>query len=557
MNLLQRIVRLLRKLYNSTPLAVRLTIRSVPALYTFLARCGRKWSVEKERTNARPDLTGKTHSFGLPSPSGSPPEGMISVASRIPANETLYPYSFSGCNASVLSQDISASSIHTDVSAQQSSQQLQYISHTRTRPSDHRSRSNPQIEIDISSISGQHLGLSGSASCVSSRPNSLYGQTRPPSFHGQLSVSRPISPYTSRHGSGSQVSISPSITIDRGPDEEGFETAPSQTFSIQEDSPFTHLENLDEPGFKQLSELHERFRPIPLELYPRYERSTHVPDECTTYTVKALTTSFGLEEQIPAEWKTKVHPEGALYYVYRDGRFYTGANIMDDLTRDRIVACINDFDGFIRSRSIQLSSRTNTVFNLYTDPHDPDEYTCGYYIADHATRSIFWLDDVDAESFPVWGEVKGVTSPTHIEHAIVSLYWYHCHLFPHSYVLTIEAVDELRDILLHCICDTITSSTSTVPYSVASLKEMMNILNNLRKNPATGEGVSAYSRIAYIFARLRFLHFHGQPAARLDRDQSVHRKTNRHQNHHPWWMKCLSPALFSAPDLYHRTLSEI
>ncbi|KAJ3788474.1 hypothetical protein GGU10DRAFT_306920 [Lentinula aff. detonsa] len=557
MNLLQRIVRLLRKLFNSTP--VRLTIGSILALYNFLARRGRKWTVKKERTNARPDLTGKNPSFGLPTPSISPPEGVISAASRIP--DSLYPYPFSGRNASVSSQDISASSIHTDASAQQSSQQLQYISHTtptRTRPSDHRSRSNPHI--DIPSISGQHLYISGSASRVSSRPNSLYGQTlgsRPPSFHGQLSVSRPISPYTSRHGSGSQVSIPPSITIDRGPDEEGFDTAPLQTSPIQEDSPFTHLENQDEPGFKQLSELYERFCPIPPEYYPRYERSIYVPDERTTYTVKPLTYSFRLEEKIPAEWKKKIHPEGACYYVYQNGRYYTDANIMDDLTKDRIVACINDFDDFIRSRSIQLSSRTNTVFNLHTDPYDPDKYTCQYYIADHATRSVFWLDAVDAESFPVWGEVKGVTSPTHIEHAVVSLYWYHCHLFPHSYDLTIEAVDELRDILLHCICDTITSSTSTVPYSVADLKEMMILLNNLRKNPSTGGGVSAYSRIMYIFARLRFLHFHGQPAARLDRDQSVHHNADRLQNRRPWWMKCLSPALFSAPDLYYRILSNL
>ena len=88
---------------------------------------------------------------------------------------------------------------------------------------------------------------------------------------------------------------------------------------------------------------------------------------------------------------------------------------------------------------------------------------------------------------------------TSIEHAVVAQYWYHCHLFPHSYELTVEAVDELRDILSHCIAgisynelpfwldfnllllaDTITSATSTVPYNVTDLNEMLLLMNNLR-----------------------------------------------------------------------------
>lgn len=183
------------------------------------------------------------------------------------------------------------------------------------------------------------------------------------------------------------------------------------------------------------------------------------------------------------------------------------------------MVCISDFDDFIRSRGIQLSSRANTVLNLRIDEGKTDKYTCEYYIANHATRSVFWLDTVDADSFSVWWEVKGVTSSTHIgkifslaqcltlrisiEHAVASLYWYHCHLYPHSYNLSVEAVDELRDILLHCIggrflilshhgacrqlaffTDTITSSTSTVPYNISDLKDMMLLLNNIRSELA-------------------------------------------------------------------------
>ncbi|KAJ4490179.1 hypothetical protein J3R30DRAFT_45541 [Lentinula aciculospora] len=281
------------------------------------------------------------------------------------------------------------------------------------------------------------------------------------------------------------------------------------------------------------------------------------PDERIPYTIQPLT-SFVSNEYILKGWKRLVHPEGACCYVYqfsgrsRDPRFYTDANILDDLIKDRVMVCIREFDDFTGSRDIRLPFRANIVFNLGTDEGNPDDYICEYYIADHASRSIFWLDTVDANIFSVWWEVVGVTPATHIEHAVVSQCWYHCHLFPHSYSLTVEVVDELHDILSHSICDTITSSTSTVPYSVSDLKEMMLLLNNLRKNPSTGGGVSAYSRIMYIFARLRFLHFNGQPGARLDRDQSIHYKADRLQHRRPWWMRSLSPVLFSAPDLYYR-----
>ncbi|KAJ3766079.1 hypothetical protein FB446DRAFT_827738 [Lentinula raphanica] len=178
------------------------------------------------------------------------------------------------------------------------------------------------------------------------------------------------------------------------------------------------------------------------ELYPRYERTTYVPAQRNTYILAPQTTSFGPEKAIPAGWERKVHPEGACYWVYGDGTYYTESDLMDDLTRTRIMDCINDFDDFTRSRSIPLTPpRINTVLSLRIDPDDPDNYTCEYYIANHDTRTVFWLDSVDAKTFPVWWQVKGVTSPTHIEHAIVSFYWYHCHLFPHSYKLTTEAVD--------------------------------------------------------------------------------------------------------------------
>ena len=73
---------------------------------------------------------------------------------------------------------------------------------------------------------------------------------------------------------------------------------------------------------------------------------------------------------------------------------------------------------------------------------------------------------------------------------------YHCLMFPRSFRLTKDHVNELRDILVHATggnqlhspwtvsyyssdIDVMTSTTSTVPYSVDDLQKMLNLLNHL------------------------------------------------------------------------------
>ncbi|KAJ3901873.1 hypothetical protein F5879DRAFT_966547 [Lentinula edodes] len=155
MNLLQRIIQLFRKLYNSQP--AQLALRSVLALYTFLVRQGRKRTLKKRKLSARPDFDEKNVA-SEPPPSSIPAISATICASRTPAKDTLYPYPFSGTNASVSSQDVSASSVHTDVNTQRSYRRSLGISHPhQTRHLDPRSRSNPHI--DIPAISGQHAHL--------------------------------------------------------------------------------------------------------------------------------------------------------------------------------------------------------------------------------------------------------------------------------------------------------------------------------------------------------------------------------------------------------------
>jgi len=133
---------------------------------------------------------------------------------------------------------------------------------------------------------------------------------------------------------------------------------------------------------------------------------------------------------------------------------------------------------------------------------------------------------------------------------------YHCLLFPRSLTLTKGHVNELRDILVHATGDAITSTTTTVPYSVEDLQKMLALLNHLTENVSSDhQGTTCVlSRFMFIFARQRFYDFHGQPGARLSREQSVHGKTKTKRS---WLITLASPLLFYAPEVHLQALEQM
>lgn len=290
MNLLQWVLGFLRRLYHTRP--VRLTIRSLLALYSFLLRPRPRTKgrapAKKEGSSLSPDLPGTEKILPAhPSVDAFPCKPLetiptISICPSLlphnPDTNTLHPYPFSSPNASASSQDIIPSSLHSvniQPSSRPSSRQLYHVSRSNWSGDVGRSRSNPRI--NMPTVSG-HLGRSGSATRISSsRPNSIHGHpygSRPPSFHGQLSVSRPISVY-----SGSQISIPPSITIDHGPD--GVDTAPMHMSSmhisqspVQEEPSFILPETTGDK--LKISKAYEKFRPISPGEHPRYDRESYM-----------------------------------------------------------------------------------------------------------------------------------------------------------------------------------------------------------------------------------------------------------------------------------------
>ncbi|KAK0241113.1 hypothetical protein EDD85DRAFT_389731 [Armillaria nabsnona] len=251
------------------------------------------------------------------------------------------------------------------------------------------------------------------------------------------------------------------------------------------------------------------------------------------------------------------HPEGALYWFHQEKRAFTGVDLCNRGKLQRIMKYLDYIYEFIRANDIIIPANADLVFELVQDP-DNGEECCAYYFANHDTRSVFWLDDFDTNYLITWHEVKGVTEPSHVGLEIEAQYWYHCQLFPTCMEMTMDIIEELRDILIYNMGDTMTSPISTSVYSVSELQEIVGLTNCIEKSIISGlpqrpGSVGSIGRFMFIFFRNRFINFHGQPGARLARDQLIYETSSKRT----LLVTLLSPLLFFTPDIHLATLKKI
>ncbi|KAG7448692.1 uncharacterized protein BT62DRAFT_722057 [Guyanagaster necrorhizus] len=328
-------------------------------------------------------------------------------------------------------------------------------------------------------------------------------------------------------------------------------------------------------GVTTLMTAYPRFWPLTPELVERYERELVEPKE-TEYWIDPLTISFQ-SDPVPDGWAACVHPEGARYFIrerkmapcignYHDSMMssgcllpciFTDANLCDPDKFELITKFMADMEDYIRAKGINIYPNVDLVFDLIRDP-DNGDICCAYYLASHEHRSIFWLDDFNATYFNRWDEVKGVTATSHIGYEIESQYWYHCQQFPTCREMDINTINELRDILIYCIGDSMTSDTANSAYAVPDLQQMLALTNGVKETVLSGDSQSPSSvcsigRFMHIFVQQRFYNFHGQPAARLERSKSVYGTKSKRTP----LIILLSPLLFFAPDIHLASLNKI
>jgi hypothetical protein len=184
-------------------------------------------------------------------------------------------------------------------------------------------------------------------------------------------------------------------------------------------------------------------------------------------------------DYLPPCWKMLIHPEGQPYY-FRDSelKIVTEASINRSEVWGKLSEWICGIEGALRCKGILPTES----MELFIQPHE-DWESCGYYFANHATRSLFWLDAVSSELIGY----DGNTSFSHLKLSLQRLYWAHVEYFPmHSEIISSRTIDELLSDFYHGQVDQMTSPTSTFPYSADDSAKFIQILKSSRDQVIDG-----------------------------------------------------------------------
>lgn len=285
------------------------------------------------------------------------------------------------------------------------------------------------------------------------------------------------------------------------------------------------------------------------------------------FVIAPLTTSFFLRG-VPNGWLMNVHPQGFRYYIHEmmihaspktsltphDSllRVFTDADVIVPEDLRILTDFLDNIVNYVCVKGIILPPQVDLFLGLRPSPESP---VCAYYFADHAHRSIFWLDDFDARTLSIDGVIT--TESSHLAHVIETGYWTHLSFFPACQEMTSDTVEEVNDFLLYCITET-TETTSTAQYgfTLSELQQYLTVVSNIRSNPRSYSYPGSVYTVAWLLGHRshdRYIHFHGEPGARRG---SRHKPETVERSHMPL-IVLLSPLLFFAPDVHCTTLYRV
>lgn len=175
-----------------------------------------------------------------------------------------------------------------------------------------------------------------------------------------------------------------------------------------------------------------------------------------------------------------------MYFAFEDDlRFVTDAYLYMRENQDRVVRFATATRKAIEALQIAIPATAE----IYLLPYDDEE--CGYYIVDHATHAVSWLEAVDLDQLCI----PDVVSDSHLRkctpsishecrliersagYALAELYWQHVEQFPSHRLQRLSlAVDDLIAVFIHGEGDHLTSSNSTFPYVAKECKHFTRVL---------------------------------------------------------------------------------
>ncbi|KAI0738986.1 hypothetical protein C8Q80DRAFT_1203169 [Daedaleopsis nitida] len=245
---------------------------------------------------------------------------------------------------------------------------------------------------------------------------------------------------------------------------------------------------------------------------------------------------------LPEGWTTHIQPEGQRYFAHDTGRVVTDAYMYNPSVRAKIMHFAAVVAKILEEQSIHLPDSAE----LYLSPEEDEADGCGYYIADHASHTISWLEPVDSESMGIPNSV----SESNLRFSLEELYWSHIELFPSHRIKSLHlGLDELISVFIQGESDQRTSQTSTFPYSAEQSKHHIRILQHA-ENITSPHTIWVIARLWVVIARHRQETYYAQERARLDRTQRILDLPMEKQRVRKAIFSATSRLLFGVPQIY-------
>ncbi|TFK72485.1 hypothetical protein BDN72DRAFT_327548 [Pluteus cervinus] len=296
--------------------------------------------------------------------------------------------------------------------------------------------------------------------------------------------------------------------------------------------------------------------PISPQESQRYQRSVVHTRNGDELNLRPLTRDFD-SFSLPKGWERFVQPDGYPFFFNKDKRILTTT----DICTDKILEQVNDiYDNAIRfwdthHSTIARDNNWHLVLENYINSKQQKKF--GYYFVDHSKECLFWLDEYDVRDMD--DSVKIRSSNAHIGRLMKSQFWYHCEAYPNVYPVTESILNRMQDVLVNALGDSLTSTDSTIPYDVKTLREMLDLVNDMKVPNGKPDSSAGTARVLFrfmaSFEHERFRNLYGEAGARLVLGQTIYAKPDKKKR--TLMMKMLLPLFFFAPREHLRRLETI
>ncbi|KAI0738982.1 hypothetical protein C8Q80DRAFT_1222247 [Daedaleopsis nitida] len=291
----------------------------------------------------------------------------------------------------------------------------------------------------------------------------------------------------------------------------------------------------------------------PVLAIPRYDKFPTISPDPGEWSLMPITTHFIPAEDVPDDWTACIHPEGRLYFYNPRRRIYTDCDVREPRTAALLDVFARRIDEKVCSQDLTLPDNYDLV--LFFEKRQYSEgYNWIYYCADHATRTLFWVQQCHPVNDLEINDITALKDPAHIASEIEARYWQHIEMYPHGHEISPAVYTELTGMLVFASVDVLTSMTSTVTYRADDVHRMIGLVKTAKSVETTDYAIAIVGRLMNIWTHNRFLNFHGQTHARLGRDQSVY---NTIKPRRTPLIRLLAPLFWNAPEVHLRGLEKI